>query len=296
MPRTASSLLIALCLLSIGAASASAAPLWTTYGGGAIIDRAPAANATTYAPNVAVGLRRDSDGHDVGIRVSFSLKCAGWRSTDAATMAALAPDGTFHLKDRKVRTSEMGQVKLTMDGTIAGPRADGTVQIRTHFPCGGQVRPWTARLVDATAPPAAPAAPAPVDGVLYGVTDQDPRSFGPHGVVVKVEDGGTVAHAFLSYSSRCHGTDRKGKYTSTVTIQSLLKETSVSAGAWSHVLTETESAAARRRHIDFLRRFTLKSAFSGPALSGTFSELTRYTRPGDRDRCTTGTQHFTVVP
>jgi hypothetical protein len=234
--------------------------------------------------------------------VSFSRSCAkysggGWRSTDAVAKAPLAPDGTFHLAAKKVKTVEMGTVKLTIDGTLAGARADGTLRVDTHWACDGPPVTWSARAVDPNAA-LAPAAPAPVDGVLYGATSQDATVSAPHGFVVKVEDGATVAHAFGSYAARCEGRDRKGAYRELVVYQTILRESPIAAGRWARRFDNRQTAAQKRHHHRWTRTFAWDATFVGSALAGTLVDRSTYayttSRP-DKGRCTSGTIRFVVA-
>jgi hypothetical protein len=284
-------------VLTIAAPTAAPATVPSRYGGGEIGARATKPDVATYAPNTAIGLRRQAGGTKVGVRVSFALACGvskrgDWRSTDARAVVALAPDGTFH-GTAKDRTSEMGDVTVTVAGTLGLDRADGTVQVRTHFPCGGQVRTWSARPVDPAHPPSG-TPPAPVDGVLYGLTGQDPREI-PHGFVARVTAGGTVAHAFFSYGDTCKGRDRKGSYTFDPVVQELLLETPIAASGWRDAFTVHETKAEHRRHVDFAAVHRWSAVFAGPALAGTFSHRSRLNAPRNRYTCATGSIPFVAV-
>jgi hypothetical protein len=268
VPRLSASLVIAAgCSLTLAGGARAQAPVPAVYGGGAIIDRAAVSNVKTYAPNLAIGLRRTAQGASVEARVSFSLSCArvkggGWRSTDVVASGSLNADGSFHIQ-QPVGTKEMGTVKLTLDGVLRADGADGTARLRTHWPCGGQARPWTARPVDPRAPlPAAP--PAPVDGVLYGVTDQGIATGAPHGVVARVVDGATKLHLFDSYTSRCRGTTKRGPYRSTVTFQNLYEQRPIAAGVWTYRHTGHQTAAEHRRGVDFRRVFAMQGVSAAP--------------------------------
>jgi hypothetical protein len=286
------------------AATALGAP--TYYGGGAIVDRAPRQDDyAVFVQNTGVGLARSADGATLKARISFGILCGayrdgGHRATDAVVSGAVNPDGTFHVV-KTAKTQEMGSVKVTLDGAFQADRADGTVALKTHWSCGGQVRPWSARRVDANAAPA-PAAPAPADGVLYGLVGQVDDG-APHGLVAKVEDGGTKMHVWDSYSLECQGKAKKeGRYDFLETYQNLYGEKPIAGGAWGYALSRHESAAQRRKHYTFARKFTMKGAFAGTALSGTLSDTTTYAykKPDpdpDTGRCSTGgTLKFVALP
>jgi hypothetical protein len=287
---------VALALTLPGVATAAASAYW---GGGGIVDRAPKVDQATYVASFGVGLRRSADGTRIGVRVSFALGCARqkttWRSTDAVVSGALAVDGSFHLHAVPVRTQEMGTVRVTIDGVALPGHADGTVKVTTKLGCGLSARPFTTWQIDPAAPAAgAPAAPA--DGLLYGITDQGLKAGGvPHPLIVKVEDGGTVAHAYTSYDERCTGRDRKGAFHEAYGVQIMVKESPVTAAGWVGSLQHTETAAQRRHHIDYSRTFAWKGAFDGATVRGTLSDTQRYAAPDLHQRCVTPTSRFFAV-
>ncbi|WP_445147904.1 hypothetical protein [Baekduia sp. Peel2402] len=275
-------------------ASVAVAQADTSYGGGGLPDRAKAPTFTRYLDSWGVGLRRSADGGTVGLRVTFSLRCArpggtGWRSTDAVVRGTVAADGTFHIRGARAKTSEMGTVRVTADGTFAAAgRADGTVSVSTSLGCGLSKRPFTTRQVDLAAP-AANAAPAPVDGLLYGITDEGGASAVPHPVVVKVEDGATTAHAYMSYGLRCRGRDRHGPYDTRITFQTLLAEAPIAGGAWT-----TAKATKETKHVR--RDAVWRGTFDGAALRGSFHDTRRVVDPRQPERCAAGTHGFVVLP
>lgn len=283
-------------ILGVGAAAAAAAPAGaaTLYGGGGLPDRATAPDFAPYVESWGVGLWRSADGATVRLRVSFSLRCArpggsGWRSTDAVVRGKVGADGTFHIAGARARTAEMGTVRVTADGTFAAAgRADGTLSVATSLGCGFARRAFTTRQVDPAA--AAPGAPAaPVDGLLYGITDEGGSGAVPHAVVVKVEDGGTVAHAYMSYGLRCRGRDRHGAYDTRITFQTLLTEAPIAGGTWT--------AGKPGKPVRHVRRDAAwRATFDGAALRGTFHDTRRVVGTGEPERCAAGRHGFVALP
>lgn len=276
-------------------ASAPAASADTLYGGGGLPDRATAPTFANYLDSWGVGLRRSADGTKVGLRVSFSVRCSrpgrtGWRSTDAVVRGTVAADGSFHLAAARARTPEMGTVRVTADGTFATPgRADGTVSVRTSLGCGLSRRAFTTRQVDPAAP-APGAAPAPVDGLLYGVGDQGLASGGvPYPVVAKVEDGATVAHAYLSYGLHCLGGTGRHRYDTRIVFETLLTEAPIADGTWTAAKPEKSGRHVRRDAV-------WRAAFDGASLRGTFHDTRRVVDPREPERCAAGTHGFVAVP
>lgn len=290
-------LVIALAVAPTGAHAATAAPV-AFWGGGGLPDRAPKANQAAYTDSFGVGLAKSADGRRISIRVAFAVKKCGrhlMSSADALVDADLAADGTFHLKGAPARTDEFGKVEVTIDGTAVAGRADGTLSVRTPYGCGLSTRAWSARQIDPKAP-AAGAPPAPVDGVLYGITLQDLKG-APHPFVAKVEDGGTVAHGFLSWEQHCNSRDRKGPYKVTVGWQTVLPEVKIANGAWGRSTVDDETRAQRRKGIRTHNVYKVELAFDGSALRGTLTNRYTYRDGADRGTCTTrGTQGIVAVP
>jgi hypothetical protein len=297
VPRTGPSLLIALGVLTIGTASAAAQdPPPEVYGGGVIVERAPQADLAATVPSTAIGLRRVG-GHVV-VRLSIALRCGryhggDYRATDVVANVPLKPDGTFAVSAKAVRTVELGRVRLTISGMLAADRADGTARVRSHFPCGGQDRNWTARPVTISKVPAE-TPPTPADGVLYGVTGEPATA--PHGFVARVSMGATVFHAFTSYTTDCHGRDHGRAYHSAPVVQQILPERPLTAGVVDYAEHTTETAAERRHGIDVFSELTYDGAFSGPVFVGYLAERQRYRNPTRTQRCASGTNTIIAKP
>ncbi len=285
---------LALAALAPSAARADYVVAKQLFGGGAIAASAPQGTYGEAAQGVAIGLNHHDGSGSMGVRVAFALGCAG-RTAEVVTRAAVAGDGSFHLHGKRLKTRAVGRVTLDLDGTIGKVRADGTVRIRTRYPCGKEVRAWSARGIDSFQVP--PTTPAPVDGVFYGVTDQDLAQNGtPHGVVAKVDGGGTSIHLFTSWTLRCSGRDRKGAYRSKLLFQGLLPDSPLGPTGFRRQLTDHETASQRRKHIDFAAVTVYQGGFRGNALFGTVTDVFRYAEPGDRYRCRTGANAFSAVP
>lgn len=273
----------------------------TLFGGGAIADRIPEATAGAAAQGFAIGLRHAPGSGSVGIRVAFVLSCSpyadggGARAADVVTRAKVAGDGSFHLRGKRLKARGVGTLRLDVDGTIGKERADGTARIRTRYSCGGQVRPWTARGIETFDAVGLPGAP-PADGPYYGVTDQDlAQGAVPHGVVAKVDDGGTSVHLFTSWTSRCRGRDRRGAYTAKFLYQGVMQDTPFGPTGFRRRLSVTETAAQHRRGVDLYILTQYQGGFFGPVLRGTLSDLVRYAEPGDRYKCRSGTKRFSAI-
>lgn len=298
MRRRSASLTIVLCSLAAAPGAGAQAPSPAVYGGGAIA-AAYSSSPRTYDAGVAVGLRRD--GAHLSVRVAVSRSCAryregGWRAADVVTGATVAADGTFHLAAKPVKTEELGTVRLTLDGTLAAGRADGTLRVDTAYPCDGAPVAWTARSVDPNAA-LPPAAPAPADGLLYGATTQDVGDV-PHGLVVRVTGGGTAAYAFGSYTTRCEGRDGDGPYLTPIDNQVLFARTRIAAGRWTRRDREHQSAAEARHGDRWTRRSGFDATFAGTALAGTLLDTGTYAYRSahDQGRCAIGAVRFVAVP
>lgn len=277
------------------AVPATAAHADTFYGGGGLPAAAPAPTFKAYLDSWGIGIARAANGSRVGVRVSFSVRCkrpggTGWRSTDAVVKGALRADGTFRLRRVPVKTAEMGTVRVTALGSLATPgRADGTVSVSTRLGCGLSRRPFTTRQVDPAAPaPGAP--PAPVDGLLYGITDQAlaPGRV-PYGVVAQVGGGGTTAHAYMSYGLRCVGTVGRRRYDNRITFQTLLTQAPIAGGAWS-------AGKPGVPEHGVTRDAAWQAAFDGAALRGTFHDTRRVKDRKGRETCASGTHGFVALP
>jgi hypothetical protein len=293
--------LVSLTAVGAGLAGAGAAQADTYYGGGVVPDRLPKATPAAHLGSFAVGLRRADSGRRIGVRVSFAVRACGRHvadSTDALATADLAADGTFHLRGTPVRTQELGTVRLTLDGALTAGRADGTVSAKTAWGCGLTARAWSARQVDPAAP-AAGAGPAPADDLLYGITTQGLKGGAvPHPLVVKVHEGGTVAHGYLSWAQQCRGRRANGRaYRGPLGWQTLLREAPITGGTWGRSDTTHETASGRRRGVRVTDVFRLTSAFDGAVLRGSFSEKRTYREGRATETCTSGgAQGFVAVP
>jgi len=289
-----------------GVAHAQAGALPAVYGGGATPAAAvPAAQRLQgSSQSIAVGLRRAQEPGGawvVKLRVAIVVRCGktangNLRGTDVKVTAPMNADGTaFSIAAKRLTVPELGKVRLWADGTLTPARADGTARVVADgFTCGGQVRTWSARPADPGAPPPA-AAPAPVDGVLYGVTSQDFDSY-PRGLVAQVGGGGTSLHAFSSYEERCHWTIKGRKSAEPDRVQTLLAEQPIAGGRSDLSKTASETRAQRRKGIDAYSQQLVRSAFSGPAWSGTLRYALRFAQGRTAVRCASPTIRFVAVP
>lgn len=266
------------------------------YGGGVFVgDNRTASQGTT-----AIGIRRESrTGNVLAIRLTVVLPCrprvGGWRGSDLSVRGRLRADGTFLIKNRPATTTgEVGRVHVTIQGKLTPERADGTARVSSSVGCGGQVRNWSARPIEYVTGPGNTAPPA--DGMVYGITGQS-RQGGPHGFVALVSGGGTQVQAFTSFTERCAGRDRRGRYTGTAFIQQVWKAAPFTDAAFRRRDVIHETAAERRRGIRNRVTTSIDARFSAYGhLDGSISDDTHWSRGRLFERCSTGPISFSAVP